>query len=58
MAFGAGHGQDVGDRVDQVGGEMAFGNIAGRAALQGLRGDLLAAVGGHENDGHGREIAT
>ena len=32
--------------------QKSLGHVAGRSYLQGAEGDLLAALGGHENDRH------
>ncbi len=49
------HGEHVLDGVGQVFGQPGLGHVAGRALLQGLHGDLLAAVGRHQHDRHQRK---
>ena len=53
---GAGHRQHVADRVGQAAHQTLLGHVAGGPDLQGLDRDLLAAVGGHQDHGHGRKV--
>ncbi len=57
-AIGSGQLQDLPHRVNQHRFGFAFGNITRRAFAQCLGGDILAALGGRQDDWQGRELAA
>ena len=55
-AVGRGNRQHGIRGLGEVLGQITLGNVAGRAALKRLDGDLFTAEGGHENDRHQRAV--
>ena len=49
-AIGVGDGDDLLDRVEQLVGQLALGNVTGRPPVEGLQGQILAPLPRDEHD--------
>src|SRR5437870_474412 len=54
LLLGLGGSEHLLEGFGQVAGQALLGDVAGRTFLQRLNGDVLAAVGRHQDDGHQR----
>ncbi len=58
LLLGLGGGKNLLKGFGEIAGQTLLGDVAGGPFLEGLDGDVLAAVSGHENDGQGGIFAA
>ena len=56
--LGLGGGKDLIERLGEVLGQALLGDVAGRSLFEGADGEVLAAVGGHQDDGRQRILGA